>query len=374
MKVDQISFGDSRAKQYFIDFPFNLYRDSNYWVPPFISDMKLIFDRKKHPFYQHSEAAFFLVRSENQVIGRLAAIHNINYAKYHQKPIGFFYFFDSINDQKVANLLFDSALDWFKKRGVKIIIGPKGFLRSNGIGILTQGFDYLPAVGIPYNYPYYDTLIKNYGFQKSTDYFSGYLYAKNMLPDKLHLVAYKVKERGNFHVLTFTSKKEIDPWIDKLDEVHHKSFHKNPNYYPSTSSEFKLMANSIKKIANPKLIKFILKEDQLAGFVITYPNISRAIQQTNGRMFPFGWFTLLKAMKNTELMDINGVGLLPEYQGRGANALLYSELEKTLRGINVKKAELVQIDEQNFLSKSDMEMLGVKWCKTHRMYQLEIPE
>jgi len=372
MKIIEVNFDSRKDKQLYKNFPFDLYKDTPNWVPPFESEMDLVLNPSKHPFYQHSTAKFFMALSEGDVVGRLAAVYNKNYAQFHHQNIGFFYYFESIQDQEVSNLLFSAALQWCKQHNIEKIIGPKGFLRSNGIGLLIKGFEFLPAVGIPYNMDYYQSLIENFGFKKHNDHYSGYLYEENKLPEKLFIIADKVKAKGNFWVKTFKNKKEMLPWIDTVDQVHHQAFHQNPNYYPSTKAEFNLLANNIRQIADPRFIKLIMFKDHLAGFIISYANISKAIQACRGKLFPFGWYTLSQAMKQTDLIEINGVGLLPQYQGLGANALLYSELEKTMRTAQVKQAELLQIDERNYNSYSDMEFLGVDWKKIHRTYQLSI--
>lgn len=372
MNIIELDLNNSIQKKDFINFPFHLYKHNAYWVPPIQSELRTVLNPQKHPFYRHSEARFFLAKESSQIVGRLAAIINKNYAQFHNESIGFFYYFDSINNQMVTKGLFDQAIKWFKQSGCKKIIGPKGFLRSNGFGILVKGFNFLPAVGIPYNFPYYDNLLSEYGFKKLTDHMSGYLYAKNPLPEKLHKIADKVRERNGFWVKSFKNKKEMKPWIPLIDKVHFKAFQNNPNFFPSTKQEFEMMAKNILLIANPEMIKIIMKGNEIAGFVISYPNISKALQKSKGKLFPLGWLHVLKEQHFFSRIDINGVGLLPDFQGRGANALLYSELEKTLRRTKAPVAELIQIDERNFLSKSDMEMLGVDWQKIHRTYELEI--
>jgi len=181
--------------------------------------------------------------------------------------------------------------------------------------------------------------------------------------------AERIKERGNFWVKTFRNKKEMREFIPFVNEVHYKAFHKNPGFYPTTDEEFKMIANTMIQIAEPEYVKLIMKGADVVGFVLGYPNVSHALQKTKGKLLPFGWITILNEKRHTRLGDLNGVGLLPEYQGMGANILLYVELEKTLRQSPFEKVELVQVDERNFKSKSDMETLGVNWKKRHRLYQ-----
>jgi hypothetical protein len=350
----------------FIKLPFRLYKSNRYWVPPFPGAIEKAMSPSKHPFYAHSEADFFLLENGKEVLGRIAVLHNRNYSRHHQKEIGFFYFFECVNDQEAAKALFSAIEEWCIERKIEQLTGPRGFLRSDGIGLLVDGFDQLPAVGIPYNLPYYQNLVESCGYVKSHDHYSGYL---DRHPDEvIHKVAEKVLARGNFNVLSFDSVDQIVAWIPRVDEVEHQAFANNPNFYPSTAEEFELLSKNILAIADPRFIKIIKHNDEVAGFIVAYLNINRAMQRSKGRLFPLGWLFFLVEKKNSRILDINGVGLLPEYQGLGGNALLYSELDKVTKLTRIKKAEIVQVDERNLRSKADMENLGVKFSKTHRSY------
>ena len=238
------------------------------------------------------------------------------------------------------------------------------------MGMLVEGFDQLPAMGITYNQPYYGNLLESSGFEKYFDHFSGYL---DKHPDPtIHQIAEKVLARGHFHIKSFENTAEIAEWIPKVEEVHHRAFADNPGFYPSTTAEFEFLAKNIVAAANPEYLKLIMHNDDIAGFIIAYPNINRALQRSKGRLFPFGWLMLLMEKKYTRLIDLNGIGLLPEYQGLGGNAVLYAELDNVLYASRMKKAEAVQVDERNFRSKSDMQTLGVIFNKTHRTYKKSI--
>jgi hypothetical protein len=164
----------------------------------------------------------------------------------------------------------------------------------------------------------------------------------------------------------------MEAWIPRIEEVHHKAFAHNPSYYPSTKEEFDQLARNIIAVADPRFIKLIKYKDEIAGFVIGYPNINRALKRANGKLFPLGWLYILLENKFPQVLDLNGVGIMPEYQGLGGNVLLYSELDKVTRQAGSKMAEIVQVDERNFRSKSDMETLGVNFTKIHRTYQKDI--
>ncbi len=265
--------------------------------------------------------------------------------------------------------MIERAEAWMKHRGIEKIIGPKGLLRSNGQGLLVDGFDYPPAVGIAYNPPYYDALLTSNGYEKWTDHLSGYIDRDQHLPETLYVIAEKVKQRGKFWVKNFTSIGEMRRLIDNINIIHKEAFSSNPNYIPSSPKEFAMMASNILAIAEPDMIKLIMQGDDVIGFIITYPDITKALRRVKGKLFPFGWVDVLLEKRRTDVINGNGVGILPKYQGTGANALLYTELEKTLRSKSqYRLMDLVQVDERNFKSMSDMQFVGVNWVKRHRTY------
>jgi hypothetical protein len=372
MRIRKLDPRSSKDVRQFIDFPFQIYQNCQQWVPTLESEIKLVFDHDKHPFYQHSEGDFFVVESEGDTLGKIAVLQNRNYCANHHEQIGFFYYFDVAEDFEAAKLLFNAAMTWCKDKGIKYLYGPRGFLRADGIGMLVEGFNHRSALGIGYNYPYYGKFMDELGFSKESDYFSGYMNCDQRLPEKLHEVAEKVKQRGKFWIKTFKDKAEMREWIPYVEKVHNEAFCNNPGFYPSTEAEFKILAGSIIQIADPKLVKIIMKDQEVAGFIIAYGDISAAIQKVHGRIYPFGWISLLREQKNTKIINLNGLGLLPKYQGLGGNALLYTEVEKTIINSRFEFAEMVQIDERNFKSKSDMETMGVNWYKRHRTYQQDI--
>lgn len=367
MQLQKLDTTKKEDVRQFARFPFTLYRSNPYWVPPMQGELETVMNRNAHPFYMHSDADFFVVREGKDVLGRIAVLKNENFCRYHQRETAFFYYFESIDDFNVSELLLIGAEDWARQHGATELMGPKGFLRSNGLGLLVEGFNLLPAMGIPYNPPYYQELIERAGFEKETDHLSGFM--NHQLTPRLHQAADRVIARDQFKVMKFKNRKDMLEIISSVEAIHKKAFENNPGFYPSTPQEFDMLARNIIAIADPKMIKVILHNDEIAGFIIAYRNINSAIQKVHGRIFPFGWISLLSAKRNSKIADLNGVGLLPEFQGLGGNVLLYSEVEKTLVNTGMKLAEIVQVDERNFKSKSDMEFMQVTWNKRHRTYK-----
>ncbi len=372
LELTRVDPGDKKNVKAFIHFPFELYQTSPYWVPPLSGELEQIFDINRHPFYKHSEAAFFIVHQARQTLGRIAVLNNRFYNDYHHSKTAFFYYFDCIENADVARLLLDAAVQWAAEKGLTEVYGPRGFSRSSCAGLLVDGFDHLPAMGISYNHPYYDHLLTEYGFTKVTDYYSGYADKDIELSDRVKLVVEKVKQRGNFEIVSFSSKKGMEQWIPILEPVHHEAFKNNPGYYPSTQEEFEALAANLIAVAEPKLVKLIKKNNEVVGFILAYPNLSRALQKCKGKIFPWGWYHLMREKRTSKMGDINSVGLLPSAQGLGANYFLYAELARTLCEYGFERVEFIQIDERNYRSKCDMENLGVTWYKRHRTYGFQI--
>ena len=356
----------------FIQLPFDLYKNNQFWVPQMRSDTKFIMDRSAYPFYQHSEADFFISEKDGNVLGRIAAISNSRFNKASNQNSAFFYFFECLDDVSISLGLFNAVFDWARKRGHDRVYGPKGLLQGDGIGLLVDGFDLIPAMGIAYNFPYYDNLVKQAGFQKEYDYYSGFVNTEKNLSEKILRVAEKVKKRSGFWVRNFSSKDELLSVAQELRDVYNASFGGSEGFSPITEDEINFIAKRILSIADPRLIKLVYKGDKIIGFLFSYPNIGRGLQKTNGRLFPFGWFHLWKEFKTTKYMDSNGIGILPEYQGLGPTAVLYSELEKTFREFDFDFVETVQTREDNIQSLGESSHFEMEWAKTHRVYKIDL--
>ena len=372
MNVRLIDTENKSDVKNFIQLPFDLYRKNPYWVPRMRSDTRFILDRSSYPFYQHSAADFFIAENNGKTLGRIGAISNSRFNKTNQLNTAFFYFFDSIDDSEVSNALFKSAFNWARERGHNHVYGPKGLLQGDGIGLLVEGFDQIPAIGISYNFPYYDKLVKQAGFQKKFDYYSGYLDTTIGLSEKVKRVAEKVKERSGFWVKKFHSKEELLAIAPELRQVYNSAFSGSEGFSPITEDEITLIAKRMLSIADPRLIKLVCKEDQIIGFLFSYPNICRGLQKTNGRLFPFGWFHIWREFKTTKYMDTNGIGILPEYHGLGSTAVIYTELEKTFREFDFDHVETVQTREDNIASLGESSHFSMNWTKTHRVYEIDL--
>jgi hypothetical protein len=370
MHIRKLDTARRKDVKQFIRFPFELYKDCPQWVPPIIGGMKTVLDRTKHPFYKHSQADFFVVEEGGRTLGRIAVMDHRLYNEYHGSKTAFFYYLDVVEDADVANLLFEAAFDWARQRGLQEMMGPKGLSRFDAHGLLVDGFEWRPALGVPYNHPYYEALVQAVGFEKEIDYFSGYLTADYELPERIIAIAEKVKKRRGFWIKTFRDKKEMRDFLPQAHKIYMEAFKEVPGYYPVPLEELSMTIDQIIFVAEPNMIKLVMKGDEAIGFVISYPDISAALQRCGGRLWPLGWYHLMRERKRTKWVTCNGVGLLPEYQGMGANTLLYVELGKTLKDYQrFEYGDYVQVADVNLKSMGDATVMGFPLYKTHRVYR-----
>ena len=371
--VRQIDVRDKKQVKQFVMFPWKLYQGHPQWVPPIIMDMKAMLNPDKHPFYEHSDADFFMAFRDGESVGRIAALENKLYNQHQGKKQAQFYLFDCVEDQEVAQALFERVFDWAKARGLNQVVGPKGLSSFDGYGIQIEGFEHHQMmVMMNYNYPYYRDLVEALGFRKEVDFVSTYVdMTKYDTPKRVSRIAERLKKRGKFSVKYFENKKELSAWANRIGEAYNNSFVNNWEYYPLTKKEIDFVLKDILTVADPKLIKIILYEDKVVGFIFGFPDVTRGLQKANGRLFP-GIIHILLDTKRTKWISMNGIGILPEYQGKGGNALFYHEMVKTIKDYGFEHCELTQMAETATEIRSDIISLGTKPYKNHRVFIKDI--
>jgi hypothetical protein len=368
--IEKVDTQNKQQVKRFIDFHYNLYKGVPQWCPPFYQDMYTMLDRTKHPYYKHSDADFFLATRDGEIVGRIAALENKPFNKYHGTKDAEFYLFDTIDDQEVANALFNTVFEWARNRGLNNVVGQKGFSPFDGYGIQIEGFDeHQMMTMMVYNYPYYSKLVEALGFEKEVDFVSCYLDPKKyILPEKVRLVAERVLEKGTFKVARFKNKKELLGWVGKIAKAYNNTFIKNWEYYPLSDEEINYSVEQVLTIANPKLIKLITYNDDVIGFLFGFQDVTPALQRGKGKLNLFSIIDMLLELRRTKWIAMNGAGVLPEFHGRGGNALLYYEMEKTLHEFNFEHAELTQVAETTPQMRKDLINLGGVPYKNHRVY------
>jgi hypothetical protein len=335
-----------------------------------IHEVRNQLDPQGHPFYEHSEAAFFCALEGKDVVGRIAVLDNARYNEHHGERTAFFYHFDAVEDTTVSRALFDAASEWARDRGLDLIWGPKGFMTADGQGLLVEGFEHRPALGIPYNHPYYGSLLEDAGFAKKLDFVSCYMDRQFRFPERFLKVAEKMKRRRGFRSTVFRTKAELRALVPQITRLYNESFVEVQGYVPITEAEGQAIGKRILSIADPELVSLLTKDDELAGFVLAYPDISAAIQRCRGKLWPTGWYHLRREFKKTRWINFNGGGILESYRGLGGNALLYAELYRILiEHPQYDFADVVQIQETNSRMVQEFRSVGVTPYKRHRIYE-----
>jgi GNAT superfamily N-acetyltransferase len=375
ISIHKIDLSKKSEIDRFVQFPFDLYAGHPQWVPPFIVDVKMMMNPEKHPFYEHSDAEFFIAERDGEVVGRIAALENKPFNQYHDTKDAEFYLFEVINDQEVANALFDTVIKWAKDRGLTKLVGPKGFGPLDGYGIQIEGFEHRQMMNMMnYNYPYYRDLVENLGFTKVVDFVSSYMDPQKFnLPEKVRKAAGIAKKRATFEVQEFKNKRDLKGWASRIGEAYNQAFVKNWEYYPLSEREIDFVVSNVMTIVDPHLIKIITKDSEVVGFVFPFPDVSAAMQKNGGKLGPVAILRLLTEIGKTDWISFNGVGILPEYQGLGGNAIMYAELEKAMHeNKQFVHAELTQVAETAKQMRKDLQNLGVRFYKNHRVYQKDI--
>ena len=369
MELVQVDTNNRTQVRQFLRLPFDLYRDVPQWVPPLAPDAQRMLDRRRHPFYRQSDAAFFLAVDDGRAVGRLAVLDNADYNAFNHERTAFFCLFECVDEAGIAAALFDAAISWARTRGLHRLIGPRGFSVFDGLGLLVRGFEHRPAFGLPYNLPYYPDLAEAVGFVGTEDIVSGYLAAETAFPERIHRLSELVQQRRGLHIARCRNRRDLRAIIPKLKDLYNGALGSGSGGVPLTAEEVKGIADQMLWFADPRLIKIVMKGDEPVGFLFAYPDVSAALQRSQGKLFPTGWFHLWRELKRTRWINVNGAGIVEQYRGLGGTAILFSEMHKSVVEGGYLYADLVQIGLENDKMQRELEELGIDFYKTHRMYQ-----
>ncbi len=370
-KVDTSRRGQVRR---FVNIGYRIYAGYPNWVPPIRLDINAMLNPRKHPFYEHSQADFFIAVRDGHDVGRIAALENTRYNEYHKTREAQFYLFECVDDPEAAQELFSAAFEWAASRGLNAVVGPKGFGPFDAYGLLEKGFEHRQTMNmLNYNPPYYVDMATRAGFKKEVDFITHIIDASNWdLDERIQMVAARTKERGGLTIKRFSSKKEIREWAERIARAYNNSFVDNWEYVPLTDAEVDFIVANIMVVVRPDLIKLITQEERIVGFLLAFPDMSGGMQKAGGRLLPFGVLHLLRAMRTKDWVVANGIGILPEFQKRGGNALLYSEIVATFKAAGFKRYELTQIAESAVKMRSDLVKIGGVPHKNHRVYRKKL--
>lgn len=356
----------------FIKFPWKIYKADKFWVPPLLMEQKTLLDKQKNPFFKAADAEYFLAYRNGEIVGRIAAIKNDVHLKYHNDSAGQFGFFECINDQQVANALFDTAKSWIKEKGLKYMRGPANPSSNDIYGMLIEGFNDSPRLLMPYNPKYYITLCENYGMKKAKD-----MYAWKIVKDKI-LASEKLKRgqelvRNRYKLrITQLDMKNFNKELDRFKYVYNKAWAPNWGFVPMTEEQIDAMAKDLKPLAEPSLVLFGEIDGKLIGAALVMLDYNQIFKEMNGRLLPFNFLKLFTQKKKIKWARILTLGIIPEYQKRGLDAVFYWEIVNRASNLGVYLGEASWVLEDNEMMNRGLELMNAERYKHYRIWEVEV--
>lgn len=358
-------------KKAFILFQYEVYRNEPAFVPPLVMERELVLDPKKNPWFKFGTMQLFLARRGGKVVGRIAAIDDPRYNEFHGTRVGWFGFFECIDDAGVAKALFDAAEAWVKARGHAEILGPASPSSNNEWGFLLEGFEHEPAILMPWTPKYYLGLAEAAGYGKVKDLFAWRIDITGELPPKIARVADKVKEREGIKMRP-ANMKEWDREVRLIKEIYNSAWEKNWGFVPMTDEEFDQLGKDLKMILNTDLVLFAEVNNEPVAFCITVPDANQAIKKANGRLttfgLPIGLVKMMLELKRIKSGRLIALGIKKEYRKRGLDSVLMKETFEVGKKLGWTGGEIGWTLEDNDMVNRPIELFGAKKYKKYRVY------
>jgi len=315
----------------FVMFPFSLYKDSKYWVPPIISEEIKIFDKNTNPVLQNADVHLFLAYKNGEIVGRVAAIINWLEVKNKSSNKVRFGWMDMIDDIEVTKALLAEVELIGKANSLSYMEGPIGFSNLDKVGVLTYGYDQIGTMVTWYNHPYYVEHLKQLNLKIEKEYVEHKHQFSDILIDDSDQMEKVIKKRYNLRPLDFTSTKELMPYADKMFDLFNESYASLSSFIAITDIQKAFLKKKFLNFINPEYIKFVVDaDDNLVAFGVVMPSFAEALQKIKGKLFPFGIFHILKAKKSKKL-NFYLIGVHPEYQKKGVHSIIFSSFYKTFK-------------------------------------------
>ncbi|WP_397362841.1 GTP cyclohydrolase [Olleya sp. R77988] len=314
----------------FVKFPFKIYKDSKYWVPPIISQELATFDAKKNPIFNDAEATLFLAYKDSTVVGRVAGIINWLEVKDQNIQKMRFGWFDFIDDLEVSKALIDEVVKIGMENSLDYTEGPVGFSNLDKVGVMTQGFDQVSNMIAWYNHEYYIKHYEALGFKVEKKYSESRFPFKNVKPEFFFKAQELIKRRYKLTPLKFTKTSQVMPYVDRMFDLFNESYASLSSFVAITDIQKAYFKKKFISFINPEYIKFVVdKDDNLVAFAIVMPRFAAALQKMNGKLLPVGFLKLLKAKKESKDVMFYLIGVHPDYQNKGVHAVIFNEYYNT---------------------------------------------
>lgn len=369
-----IEVKSKKQLNWFIQFPMDLYKDDNNYVPELNLSAKWMLSNK-NPFLQHSKIALFLAMLEDEIVGRIAAIYNQSHLNHHNDNSGFFGFYDSINSVDVARILFKTAAEWLKDKGLVKILGPTNLTTNDSCGFLLDGFEYSPYIQMPYNYPYYNDLCVTLGFDNAIDLYAYAFDGKDVVKKYKNIfnrTLLKMKENGI--TIRPVSSKNFEDDIAKFRIVYNKTNQNNWGFIPFNKTEVLVMAKQLREVTPLDFALLVEKDNEVIGYILAAPDINQALRHIrNGKLFPFGFLKLLWYKRKINKARVMILGVLDQYSKQGIDLVLYHKITEQLKKHGIYGGEASYVMDSNVMI-NVLKKIGGRQYKKYRMYSKELSE
>ncbi len=363
----------------FVAFPWTVYRDDPYWVPPLFRERMQFFDPKRNPFFEHAEVQLFLARRDGKVVGTIAGIINDLHNSFQQEEVGFFGHFECLQDPEAASALFDTASEWVAARGMPVIRGPMNMSTNDECGLLIDGFGSAPVAMMTYNPPYYEGMVEAAGFGKAMDLYA-YLIDTNIygdqaenLPRKVMQSADKLRSEGKITVRQ-ADLKSFEQELVRAKEVYNSAWGRNWGFVPMTEAEIEHLAHGLKPILDPEMVFFAEDDGQPVGISVALPDVNETLLEVYpkpGGLLRYaydGLRFLWAKRKRPRLFRLLIMGVVESYRNRGIDGVFYVESARAALAKGYQQCEMSWILESNTMMNRIIQRMGGKIYKTYRVY------
>jgi hypothetical protein len=371
MQIERIE--SLRDLKRFVSFQYSLYDDNRYWVPPPRGDELKSLRKDKNPAFDFCDAAYWLAYDNGKIVGRIAGIINKKCNERWNEKSARFGWFDFVDDGNVSSALLGEAEKWAAQNGMDSVHGPLGFTDMDGEGVLIEGFDEVSTLGSLYNYPYYPRHIENAGYVKDADWVEYEVAGPKEINQDVQRVAEIALRRYNLRVLKAKKAKEMLPYAKEIFYVLNEAYKDLYGFVALSDRQIDMYVKQYFGFIIPEYVPIVLdSDDRVAAFGITMPSMSEAFQKNKGRLFPFGFIPVLRAMKNNRKADLYLTAVRPDMQNKGVNAILMNEVNKVFVKNKIEKVETNRELEGNTKVQSQWKFFDKRQHKRRRCYKKEL--
>lgn len=371
MSVEVREVKGKKELRKFVKFNIDLYKDNPYHVPGLIDEELVTLDPTKNPAFEVCDAVYFLAYKDGKIAGRIAGMVNRRSNETWNQKYARFGFVDFIDDEEVVDALFGAVEKWARSQEMEAVLGPMGFTDLDHEGMLIEGFDQLGTMATIYNYPYYPRHMERLRYEKDQDWHEFKIYIPDGIPEKHQRIGEIVKKKYGLKTMKFTRTKDLMPYAQKVFETLNAAYTPLYGFAKLTQKQIDYYIKMYIPMLRLDLVTLIVREedDAVVGFGISLPSLSNALQKAKGKMLPFGWFHLLKALKtNPKVVDLYLTGVLPEYQNKGVNALLFNDLIPVYKRVGAVYAESNPELESNNAVQAQWDYFKREHHKTRRAF------